>query len=95
MTEGWKPSKTKSGHSVTQFDIPRGTNRGKAPRLIQISRTLAHLIVTCTYRWEIPDARKNAIDFHCTVEMAVAYWVGTIIMTVSDVTDKRENKDGA
>ena len=43
--------------------------------------------------------RKNAIDFHCTVAMAVAYRVGTITMTVSNVMDKAaslncQNKDG-
>lgn len=53
---GWKLSKTKSGHSVMQFDIPRGAKRDKALGLIQMSGTRAHLIVIRKYRWEIPDA---------------------------------------
>lgn len=38
--EGWKPSKTKSGHNVTQFDIPRGNNRDKAPGLFRVEPML-------------------------------------------------------
>lgn len=43
--------------------------------------------------------RKNAIDFHCTVAMAVAYGAGAITMTVSNAMDRTgslncQNKDG-
>lgn len=35
--------------------------------------------------------RKNAIDFHCTIEIAVANRVGTVTITAPNVMDKTDS----